>query len=164
MLFQEGALFDYLDVLANVSFPLQEHTDLSDEEIRRRVVKRLEEVGLTDVLSKLPGELSGGMRKRVALARALMLEPTILFFDEPTTGLDPIMTQQISDLIAQTHHRLGVTVLLISHDLSVADKIANHVAMLYQGTVVHEGTPASLRESEHPFVKRYVETSAQRTT
>jgi phospholipid/cholesterol/gamma-HCH transport system ATP-binding protein len=157
MLFQEAALFDDMDVMDNVSFPLREHTDFSDEEIEKIVHERLEEVGLKDVDSKLPDELSGGMRKRVGLARALVLEPKILLFDEPTTGLDPIITEQIAELILETHAHRRVTVLLISHDLGLSCRIADRVAMLYKGEIVENLPPKEFRRSANPFVRKFIE-------
>jgi phospholipid/cholesterol/gamma-HCH transport system ATP-binding protein len=157
MLFQEAALFDDMDVMDNVSFPLREHTDFSDEEIERIVHERLEEVGLKDVDSKLPDELSGGMRKRVGLARALVLEPKILLFDEPTTGLDPIITEQIAELILATHAHRRVTLVLISHDLGLSCRIADRVAMLYKGRIVENLPPKEFRRSTNPFVRKFIE-------
>jgi len=156
MLFQDAGLLDYMNVFDNVSFPLYEHTQLSDDEIADRVHTLLEEVGLKDIDHKLPGELSGGMRKRVGLARALILDPKILLFDEPTTGLDPIITEQISQLIHETHERHGVTIVLISHDLPLALNLADQVAMLYKGQIVESAPPEKFMKSEHPFVKSFI--------
>ncbi len=157
MLFQDAGLFDYMNVFENVSFPLYEHTDLSDGEIRDLVHSTLEEVGLRDIDEKLPGELSGGMRKRVGLARSLVLEPKVLLFDEPTTGLDPIITEQIADLMEETHQRHQVTVVLISHDLPLSLRLANQISMLYKGKIIESSTPDDFCRSEHEFVKTFIE-------
>lgn len=157
MLFQDAALFDDMDVFENVSFPLYEHTQLSDEEIEAKVAEKLEEVGLRDVNHKLPNELSGGMRKRVGLARALVLDPKILLFDEPTTGLDPIITDQIAELIEETHKRHKVTAVVISHDLALSYRIGHGIAMLYQGKIIEYSTPDQFRRSEHPFVRQFLQ-------
>jgi phospholipid/cholesterol/gamma-HCH transport system ATP-binding protein len=160
MLFQDAALFDDMDVLDNVSFPLYEHTRLSDAEVADRVHEMLAEVGLKNIDAKLPSELSGGMRKRVGLARAMMLEPKILLFDEPTTGLDPIITNQIADLMLETHQRHKVTMVLISHDLGLSYKIADRIAMLYQGHIIENVTPPEFKESSHPFVRKFLAANA----
>ncbi len=160
MLFQDAALFDDMDVFENVSFPLYEHTDFSDAQIEKIVHERLEEVGLTDIDHRLSDELSGGMRKRVGLARALVLEPKILLFDEPTTGLDPIITEQITALIQKTHAHRRVTIVLISHDLPLSYRIADRIAMLYKGRIVEDLTPEEFRHSRHPFVRQFIEADA----
>lgn len=157
MLFQDAGLFDYMNVFENVSFPLYEHTKLSDAEIEDLVHSTLEEVGLNDIDEKLPGELSGGMRKRVGLARALILEPKILLFDEPTTGLDPIITDQIADLVEATHEKRQVTMVLISHDLPLSLRLANQISMLYKGKIVESSAPEEFCRSEHPFVKKFIQ-------
>lgn len=157
MLFQDAALFDYMTVLENVGFPLLEHTHLTDAEIEVKVNAMLDEVGLKNINHKLPSELSGGMRKRVGLARALMLEPKIILFDEPTTGLDPITTAQIGDLLLETQSTRNATVLLISHDLPLTHRVADRVAMLYNGEIVELCTPSQLQSSRHPFVQSFLE-------
>lgn len=157
MLFQDAALFDYLNIYENVSFPMLEHTKLSEEKIKVHVEEKLSEVGLTDINQKLPSELSGGMRKRVGLARALMLNPKVILFDEPTTGLDPITTSQIGDLILKTQRSRNATVLLINHDLALTYKVADKVAMLYNGEIVEYCTPRELKKSKHPFVQSFLE-------
>ncbi|HLG20000.1 MAG TPA: ABC transporter ATP-binding protein [Bdellovibrionota bacterium] len=161
MLFQDAALFDDMTVFENVSFPLFEHTQLSDQEIEGRVTAMLEEVGLVGIEEKLPNELSGGMRKRVGLARALMLDPKILLFDEPTTGLDPIITSQITELIRETHRRHKVTVVLISHDLALSYDLADKIAMLHEGKIVEVAPPTEFRRSRHPFVRQFIETQGR---
>ncbi|MCI5072131.1 ABC transporter ATP-binding protein [bacterium] len=157
MLFQDAALFDYLNIYQNVSFPMFEHTNLPEEKIKDQVKEKLSEVGLSDINEKLPSELSGGMRKRVGLARALMLNPKIILFDEPTTGLDPITTSQIGDLILKTQRKRNATVLMINHDLALTYKVADKVAMLYKGEIVEYCTPKELKKSKHPFVQNFLE-------
>ncbi|WP_457755791.1 ABC transporter ATP-binding protein [Thermodesulfatator indicus] len=156
MLFQEGALFDSMTVGENVAFPLKEHTKLSEKEIRARVELKLSQVGLLEAINKMPSELSGGMKKRVALARALALDPEIVLFDEPTTGLDPIMQESISYLIKETQERLNLTCVVISHDVPIAFAVADKIAFLYEGQVVEEGPPEKIKKSEHPFVKKFI--------
>lgn len=157
MLFQDAALFDYMNVFENVSFPLYEHTDLADAEIEIQVKERLKEVGLENVNHKFPNELSGGMRKRVGLARAIILEPPVVLFDEPTTGLDPIITYQIGELILETHAKRNNTFLMISHDLALSYRVAHKIAMLYKGEIVEFASPSDLKYSKHPFVKEYLQ-------
>lgn len=156
MLFQDAALFDDMTVFENVSFPLYEHTTLSDDEVAAKVEEHLLEVGLKDVNHKLPSELSGGMRKRVGLARALMLEPKILYFDEPTTGLDPVMTEQIAELIEETHEKHQVTMVIISHDMEFSYRLADEMAMLAQGKILEVGPPTQFRNSTNPFVRKFL--------
>jgi phospholipid/cholesterol/gamma-HCH transport system ATP-binding protein len=160
MLFQDAALFDDMDIYDNVSFPLFEHTDLTDREIHQIVREKLSEVGLENVDAKLPNELSGGMRKRAGLARALVLDPKILLFDEPTTGLDPIITDQIVELILETHKRHGMTIVMISHDLALSYRVAHRVGMLYRGKIVEYSTPEQFRRSDHPFVREFLKAQA----
>jgi len=155
MLFQDAALFDDMTVMENVSFPMLEHTQTPEDEIQDRVITKLKEVGLENIEHKLPSELSGGMRKRVGLARALMLDPKIVFFDEPTTGLDPIMTNQIGDLILQTHQRYDVTFVIINHDVNLSYKVAEEIVMFHQGIVADQATPQALVHSSHPFIQKF---------
>ncbi len=161
MLFQGAALFDSLTVAENVAFPMREHTRLKDKEIMARVQSRLAEVGLHGIEDKYPSELSGGMRKRVGLARAIALEPEIVLFDEPTTGLDPIMSDVINDLILNTQRKLGITFFIISHDVKGAMKIAHRVAMLYEGKIVEEGTPKEIQSSGNPIVQQFLSGSSE---
>jgi phospholipid/cholesterol/gamma-HCH transport system ATP-binding protein len=161
MLFQGAALFDSLSVLDNVAFGLREHTRLRQAEIRERVRGKLEMVGLRDVEHLWPAELSGGMKKRVALARAIAMEPQILLYDEPTTGLDPIRADAINDLIIGLRDRLKVTGVAITHDMTSAYKIADRIAMLYKGRIIAVGTPAEIRESADPVVRQFVSGSAR---
>jgi len=136
MLFQEAALFDSMNVMENVAFPLREHTRKKDNEIKEIVRGRLKAVGLTGVEAKMPSELSGGMRKRVGLARAIAMHPQIVLFDEPTTGLDPVMTEAINELIVETQERFDLTCVVISHDVQSIFKVGHKIAMLYEGKII----------------------------
>lgn len=160
MLFQNAALFDSLPVFDNVAFPLVEHTPMGKSEIQKRVHEVLEMVGLKDIDQKMPSELSGGMRKRVGLARAIVLLPQILLYDEPTTGLDPLMTDSITTLIHDTQKNLGVTSVVISHDIDATFRIADKVAMVHEGEILLEGDEKIFRTSQLPFVKRFLEGKA----
>ncbi len=153
VLFQGGALFDSLTALENVAFPLREKTRLAPAAIRDRAQAELTAVGLAGKEDAYPAELSGGMRKRVALARALVTDPAIVLFDEPTTGLDPIMVHTIHDLIAAAHHRSGFTGIMVSHEIPEVFEVADRVAMLHGGRIVASGTPAEIRGSTHPAVQ-----------
>ncbi len=157
MLFQEAALFDSMTVGENVAFPIREHTQLSKEEINVIVKKKLRQVGLKKVVGKMPSELSGGMRKRVGLARAIALDPKIILFDEPTTGLDPIRRDDIDRLIVKTQQHTNATCLIISHDIDSTFKIAHNVAMLYDGRIIEHGTPEKIKNSKNPAVKNFIE-------
>ena len=161
MLFQDAALFDSMTVAENVAFPLREHTRLSETEIAKKVEEKLALVGLLEAADKLPSELSGGMRKRAGLARALALDPEIILFDEPTTGLDPIMTASINRLIKESQQRHQLTCVVISHDIPSALTIADKIAMLHQGVIIEEGDPESIKNSSHPFVRRFFEGVAE---
>lgn len=156
MLFQDAALFDSMTVGENVAFPLKEHTKLSKKEISEIVEEKLLQVGLKNVTHKMPSELSGGMRKRVGLARAIALNPKIVLFDEPTTGLDPIMCESIDDLIINTQLNTKATFVVISHDIGSTFKIAHKVAMLYEGKIIKTGTPEEIRSSNNPVIKRFI--------
>ena len=157
MLFQDAALFDSMTVGENVAFPLNEHRRLPKKEVQRIVTEKLLQVGLTGVTEKMPSELSGGMRKRVGLARALALDPKIILFDEPTTGLDPIMCDAIDQLIVETQQKTGSTCVVISHDIESTFKIAHRVAMLYNGKIIAYGSPEDIRSSSHPALRQFVE-------
>lgn len=155
-LFQMGALFDSLTVQENVAFPLREHTHKSSEEIARIVRQKLAMVGLPDVGPKMPGELSGGQRKRVALARAIALGPEVILYDEPTTGLDPIRSDVINELILKLQRELNVTSIVVTHDMQSAFKVADRMVMLYEGKLIIDGPPAAIRNSDNPVVRRFV--------
>lgn len=161
VLFQGGALFDSLTVFDNVAFPLREKTRLLEPEIAARVGARLEAVGLADMGHKFPAEISGGMRKRVALARALVTDPEIVLFDEPTTGLDPIMLNAIHRLIADTQRRFDFTGVVVSHDVPDVFDIAHRVAMLHEGTIVVAGPPEQVLRSEDPTVRQFITGSTE---
>ncbi len=159
MVFQAAALFDSMTVFENVSFPLREHRkDLSEDEIRTLVKEKLGIVGLKNVEEKYPADLSGGMRKRVGLARAIVLGPKIVLYDEPTTGLDPITTDYVDEMILDAKKELGVTSVVISHDIASAFKVADNIAFLYQGHIIDQGHPSKLRHSENPAVKLFLST------
>ena len=157
MLFQEAALFDSMTVGQNVAFPLIEHSKLPKSQIREIVSEKLAHVGLRGVEDKMPSELSGGMKKRVGLARAIALEPEIILFDEPTTGLDPIIADAIDQLIVDIQSRLNVTCVVISHDIKGTFKIAHKIAMLYQGKIIEYGTPEEIEGSRNPILKQFLE-------
>ena len=161
MLFQGAALFDSMTVLENVGFGLYEHTNLLDKEIRRRVKENLSMVGLEGIEDKKPAELSGGMRKRVGLARAIAMGPQIILYDEPTTGIDPIMGDVIDGLILKLRDHLAVTSVAVTHDMKSAYKIADRIAMLYQGQIVEVGTPDQIRNSTNPVVQQFITGSSQ---
>ena len=161
MLFQASALFDSMTVGENVGFSLTEHTDMSEKEIEARVAESLELVGLKGIERQWPAELSGGMKKRVALARAICMRPEILLYDEPTTGLDPITADAINDLIIDLHDKLKVTSVAVTHDMVSAYKIATRIAMMYQGAIIETGTPEEIRHSANPVVRQFIAGSAQ---
>lgn len=156
MLFQSGALFDSLDVYENIAYPLHEHTDLDEPEIARRVAERLDWVGLPGIERKLPVELSGGMRKRVALARSLALDPEVVLFDEPTTGLDPMSSASIAHLIASTRERSHTTSVVVTHDLPLAHAVADRIAFLDAGRFRFLGTFAEAEQTADPLVSRFL--------
>ena len=156
MLFQNAALFDSMNVFENVAFPLQEKTSFSKEEIRLRVLSALEDVGLKNVEQKFTDELSGGMKKRVGLARALLLNPKIVLFDEPTTGLDPIIKRAIHQLIRETHAKFGFTAVIVSHEIPDIFDIAQNAAMLFRGEILQFGSADEIRNSVNPVVKQFI--------
>jgi phospholipid/cholesterol/gamma-HCH transport system ATP-binding protein len=158
MVFQGAALFDSMTVYENVAFPLKEHSKLSEEEMRKRVEEKLAIVGLHDVADLYPASLSGGMRKRVGLARAIVRDPKIVLYDEPTTGLDPITTDYVDEMILTAKAKLGVTSLVISHDVASAFKVGDQIAFLSGGKIVAHAPPAELRRSTHPVVKLFLST------
>jgi phospholipid/cholesterol/gamma-HCH transport system ATP-binding protein len=156
MLFQGAALFDSLTVAENVAFGLRRHTNLSEEEITRTVKESLARVGLRGVEHLLPYELSGGMKKRVGLARAIAYSPEIILYDEPTTGLDPIRADAINDLILHLKKELCVTSVIITHDMKTTFKVADRIAMLYDGRIIEIGTPEEIRKSTNPVVQQFI--------
>lgn len=155
-LFQMGALFDSLTVADNVAFPLVEHTHKTPEEIAQIAQEKLKMVGLPEAGPKMPGELSGGQKKRVALARAIAMGPRVILYDEPTTGLDPIRSDVINELIIKLKRELRVTSITVTHDMQSAFKIADRIVMLHEGQLIFDGTPAEIRATDHPIVKRFV--------
>lgn len=156
ILFQDGALFGSLSLYDNVAFPLRQHTDLDEDEIQDRVVDRLAGVGLVPHMWKSPNELSGGMRKRAGFARALMLDPSIVLFDEPDSGLDPVRTGLLCELIRETHHQYGGTYVVITHDIASARQVAQYIAVLWKGQIVQSGAAADMFESDNPFVRQFL--------
>jgi phospholipid/cholesterol/gamma-HCH transport system ATP-binding protein len=157
MVYQYAALLDSITVLDNVAFPLVEHTKLSAPERRTKVVEKLKALGLDEsALSKFPAELSGGMRKRVGLARALMLDPPILVYDEPTSGLDPLTSRTVDDLIDQTRRHFGVTSLVITHDITSCFRIADQAILLVEGAIVAQGDPPSLAHGDSTLAREFI--------
>ena len=156
MLFQDAALFDSMNVGENVAFPLREHTKKKEKEIEEIVRERLNAVGLSGVENKMPSELSGGMRKRVGLARAVAMLPQIVLFDEPTTGLDPIMTEAINELIISTQKNFNLTCIVISHDIQSIFEVGHKIAMLYEGKIIEYGTPEEIRKSDNPVLTQFL--------
>lgn len=162
MLFQGGALFDSLSVWENVSFSLLENNEMDRDKAKMEAVRVLRQVGLApDVADLSPSELSGGMQKRVGLARAIITKPEIIFFDEPTTGLDPIMADVINDLIVESAKGLGATTLTITHDMASVRKIADRVAMLYQGKIIWQGTVKEMDKTDNPYVQQFIHGCSQ---
>jgi len=156
VLFQGGALFDSLTVYGNVAFQLREKTKLGRGEIRDKVLQALDDVGLKGMGNKYPAELSGGMKKRAGLARALIAEPSIVLFDEPTTGLDPIISRSIHRLIRATHEKYRYTAVIISHEVPGIFEICDRVAMLYNGIIEEYGTPQEIENSSNPAVRQFI--------
>jgi len=160
MVFQMSALFDSMNVFDNVAFLLREHTRLGGKEIRERVMDRLRSLGVERASQKMPSELSGGMKKRVAVARALVLEPQILIYDEPTTGLDPITARTVDELVTETQAKFGVTSIVISHDMASVFQIADLVNYLYKGRIEASGTPADILATTNEATLDFLEASA----
>lgn len=156
MLFQGAALFDSLSVGENVGFALYEHTDLTRQRTEKRVSECLSHVGLHGIEHLKPAELSGGMKKRVGLARAIAVNPEIIMYDEPTTGVDPIMGDAVNNLIVELHDKLNVTSIAVTHDMVSAYKIADRIAMLYEGKIIAVGTPEDIKNTRDPVVKQFV--------
>jgi phospholipid/cholesterol/gamma-HCH transport system ATP-binding protein len=154
--FQGGALFDSLNIKENVAFPVREHTKKSEAEISEVVRRCLANVGLEDIDEKFPSQISGGMQKRVSLARALSMSPEVLLYDEPTTGLDPINSQKINELIVQTKNSHSVTSIVVTHDMQSALFVADQIVMLFKGQLIFRGTPEELLNTEVPEVKKFI--------
>jgi len=161
MLFQGAALFDSLTVRENVGFSLLEHTKLSEETISQKVLEKLRMVGLEGVENLMPASLSGGMKKRVGLARAICNEPEIILYDEPTTGLDPINADVINELILSMQKQLEVISIVVTHDMTSAYKVADRIAMLYEGRIIGIGTPDEIKNSPDPIIQQFITGSAR---
>lgn len=156
MVFQGGALFDSLNVGENVGFVLNEYTDMDKSTITKKVRNSLSMVGMKDIEHLMPSDLSGGMKKRVALARAICMDPKIILYDEPTTGVDPITADAINDLIIELHDKLQVTSVVVTHDMISAYKVADRIAMLYAGKIIQVGTSEEIKNSANPFVRQFI--------
>jgi phospholipid/cholesterol/gamma-HCH transport system ATP-binding protein len=156
MLFQYSALFDSMNVYENVAFPLREHTSLKEREIQERVFEKLSLLKIADAAWKMPAEISGGMKKRVGLARAIILNPEIIMYDEPTTGLDPIATRQVDDMIKEMAEKLGVTSVVISHDIASAFRIGDKIAMLHEGKIIFQGDANNILSSSEPVINEFI--------
>jgi len=161
VVFQAAALFDSLSVAENVAFPMRRHRRMSGADIRTRVAELLGKVEMTGTESKMPSELSGGMRKRVGIARALALDPSLILYDEPTAGLDPLTARTVDDLILRLRDDLGVTSIVVTHDLDSAFRLADRLAVMEAGRLVAEGRRDEIRSSTHPFVKRFLATATR---
>lgn len=159
LLFQEGALFDSMTVAENVAFPLREHTRMKEREIMEKVEELLSAVELLSAKDKYPSELSGGMKKRASLARTLALNPQVILFDEPTTGLDPILQITIMDLIKRVKEKYGLTCVIVSHDVHLALKYGTYLAFLHEGVIAESGTPEEVLKSTHPYVRKFIESA-----
>lgn len=161
MVFQGGALFDSLTVGENVGFGLIEHLHMDKKELLERIEDSLCHVGLCGIENLMPSELSGGMKKRVALARAICIKPEIILYDEPTTGVDPITADGINEMIRELHDKIKVTSIVVTHDMKSAYKVADRIAMLYQGRIIAEGTPSEIQNTDHPIVHQFINGLAQ---
>ena len=156
MLFQDGALFSSMNLYDNVAFPLRQHTRKSEKQIREIVMERLKEVGLAGAEKRAPGELSGGMRKRAGFARALVMEPRILLFDEPDSGLDPVRTALLCELIKEIQRKYSTTAVVISHDIKAVFEIADHIVLLHGGKVVETGPKSQIKDSQIEFTQQFI--------
>lgn len=156
VLFQDGALFGSMNVYDNVAFPLRKHTDMDEDAIREIVMARLREVGLEAAEKKAPASLSGGMRKRAGFARALVMQPEVVLFDEPDSGLDPVRTSLLNDLILKVHEEHGGTYVLVTHDIKTARKVSDYVGLIWKGKVVHYGPAEEAFASDDPFVRQFL--------
>ncbi len=164
MVFQMSALFDSMTVFDNVAFPLREHTKFGRKEVRERVMARLSDLEVDHAEKKMPSELSGGMQKRVAVARALVLEPEVLIYDEPTTGLDPITSRTVDELMIRTRDQFGVTGIVITHDMASVFKIADRINYLYEGRITASGTPEEFLASQDPATRDFLSASGVGTS
>ena len=156
VLFQDGALFGSMNIYDNVAFPLRKHTRKRESEVREIVMARLEEVGLTRAVGKFPGEVSGGMKKRAGFARALVLNPSVVMFDEPDSGLDPVRTSLLNDLILKVHAEHGGTYILVTHNIPTARKVSDYVGVVWQGKLIHYGETEHAFNSDMPFVRQFL--------
>lgn len=156
VLFQDGALFGSMNIFDNTAFPLRKHSNLSEKEVKEIVMERLQEVGLERAIKKRPNEVSGGMRKRAGFARALVLNPDIVMFDEPDSGLDPVRTSLLNDLILQMHAEHKGTYMLVTHDIRTARKVSDYVGLIWKGKVVHYGEADAAFASQDPFVRQFL--------
>ena len=161
VLFQDGALFGSMNLYDNIAFPLRQHTDKGEDEIREIVDRRLSEVGLAAAAEKMPNELSGGMRKRAGFARALVLDPDIVLFDEPDSGLDPVRTALLCELIMEVHEENGGAYCVITHDIMSARRVADYIAILWKGRIVESGPASELFDSDNQFVRQFLSGEAQ---
>jgi len=161
MLFQGAALFDSMTVGENVGLPLVKHGSKTDGEIREIVLDKLRLIGLTDVYDAYPSELSGGMKKRVGLARAIVMDPQVVLYDEPTTGLDPIMSDVINTLIRHLQHELNITSVIVTHDINSAYRVADRLTMLHEGKIIFSGTPEETRGTDNAIVRQFIEGRAE---
>ncbi len=159
MVFQYSALLDSMNVMDNVAFPMREHTKLDEKEIKQKVTEKLNSLGLDNVEQRMPSQLSGGMRKRVALARALMLEPEVIMYDEPTSGLDPVTSRMVDELIVETRKNFGVTSVIISHDMLGALQIADEIYLLSKGSIVASGSPDEMRHGNNELLQEFLKSS-----
>ncbi|HBR16127.1 MAG: ABC transporter ATP-binding protein [Deltaproteobacteria bacterium RIFCSPLOWO2_12_FULL_43_16] len=157
MLFQGAALFDSMTVGENVAFPLREHTEMPENDLKNIIIEKLRKVGLKNVENMMPADLSGGMKKRVGLARAIAMDPEIVLFDEPTTGLDPVMSDNIATLILDTQRDLKTTYIVITHDIPLTYKIADKIAMLHEGRIVEQGDVDYMKSSPNPILRQFLE-------
>jgi phospholipid/cholesterol/gamma-HCH transport system ATP-binding protein len=160
VLFQDGALFGSMSVFDNVAFPLRQHTDMSETQISERVRQRLTDVGLAEAIDYAPSQLSGGMRKRAGFARALVTEPDVVIFDEPDSGLDPVRTALLCELIKEMHQQYGGTYIVVTHDIASARRIGEYIALLWRGRIVEAGDAERMFSSENPFVRQFLSGSA----
>ncbi|WP_131766532.1 ABC transporter ATP-binding protein [Candidatus Protofrankia californiensis] len=156
VLFQDGALFGSMNVYDNVAFPLRKHTDMRETKIRELVMGRLEEVGLSAAATKMPGEISGGMKKRAGFARALVVNPKVVLFDEPDSGLDPVRTSLLNDLILKIHQEHRGTYVLVTHDIQTARKVSDHIGVIWKGKLVQYGSTEEVFNSPDPFVRQFL--------